>query len=201
MQRDKTRELAEVVSEELVRLAQVTASVALYCDRAEHADRVDRDAVVNAAPSLLRSATRLADIANVDIVEAYAARLGAIERASVLQTTCSARGAENARSARTWRDLQMVQVEHDRFFHPDVWGLDRATQIRHYVFHLAKITGALADVQSDPSAWIDFEDRRLPDLLLFGLKFATVTGQRLPDDALPTIRDRVASTDGRAREG
>jgi hypothetical protein len=193
-------QIARVVAEELVTLAQVTASVALYCDRLEHADRADRGTVASAAATLLRSATRLAENADLDIVECYASRLEAIEAASVLETRCSIRGASRARTARTWRELQMVQVDHDRFFHPDVWGLARMDQIRHCVFHLAKITGALADVQSDLGAWTDFENRRLPDLLLFGLKFATVTGQRLPDEVLPAAESHDVSTDGQARE-
>jgi len=75
--------------------------------------------------------------------------------------------------------LQRLQWEHDRNYHPDVLGLSRYDQLRHHAFHLAKLAGAAADAASgEPS---DLLRRRLPDLLLFGLKLATLTIDQLPD--------------------
>jgi hypothetical protein len=79
----------------------------------------------------------------------------------------------------TWRQLQRAQWEHDRHYHPDVLDLSRFKQLRHYTFHLAKLTGAAAETRSGDES--DFLARRLPDLLLFGLKLATLTNEQLPD--------------------
>ncbi len=73
-----------------------------------------------------------------------------------------------------------MQWEHDRHYHPDVLGLSRYEQIRHYAFHLAKLSGAAAEAASGDES--DFLARRLPDLLLFGLKLATLTNEPLPDE-------------------
>ena len=73
-----------------------------------------------------------------------------------------------------------MQWEHDRNYHPDVLGLSRYEQLRHYAFHLAKLAGAAAAAASGDES--DFLARRLPDLLLFGLKLATLTNEPLPDE-------------------
>jgi hypothetical protein len=71
-----------------------------------------------------------------------------------------------------------VQWEHDRRYHLDVFGLSRYEQLRHYAFHLAKLAGAASE--SDDR---DFQ-RRLPDVLLFGLKLATLMSEQLPDTTI-----------------
>jgi hypothetical protein len=81
--------------------------------------------------------------------------------------------------------LQLAQVEHDRRYHPDIIGLSKADQLRHNALHLAKLTGAVAAVAAGEGDRADFSARRLPDLLLFGLKLSTVSGESLPEQALP----------------
>ena len=52
-------------------------------------------------------------------------------------------------TANSWRALQLVQAEHDRHYHPDVCGLTKGEQLRHYALHLAKIVGG----EIKASAW------------------------------------------------
>ncbi len=79
------------------------------------------------------------------------------------------------------RKLQLVQIAHDREFHPDVFGLPRVDQLRHYTLHVAKLVGLMAETCDDSSVWPDFRQRRLPDLLLFGIKLSTIANERLPE--------------------
>ncbi|MGH2383329.1 MAG: hypothetical protein ACRDG7_19210 [Candidatus Limnocylindria bacterium] len=120
----------------------------------------------------------------MNLLERYAERLGAIEARNVLARPDGPDGRTAARAAGTWRDLQLVQLEHDRYYHPDVFGLSRTEQLRHYAFHLAKIVGAFAE-PAEPDELIS---RRLPDVLLFAIKLQTVMGERLVDEPLPERR-------------
>jgi hypothetical protein len=89
-------------------------------------------------------------------------------------------GHAAALAAETWRDLQLVQIDHDRRYHADVFGLAKAEQLRHYALHLAKIVGAFAEAAD----YAELINRRLPDVLLFAIKLQTVMGKRLSDEPL-----------------
>ena len=126
---------------------------------------------------------------SLGLFEVYAERLGAIEAQNVLRRAHSfdgrgsVRGLGNGEAEASWRQLQLIQAEHDRHYHPDVFGLSQSDQLRHYSFHLAKLAGAFAARASDEGLAEEIRGRRLPDLLLFGLKLQTVVGQRLPDES------------------
>jgi hypothetical protein len=63
-----------------------------------------------------------------------------------------------------------------------VLGLSRYEQLRHYALHLAKLAGAAAAAAAiEGDAERDFLARRLPDLLLFGLKLATLVNEQLAE--------------------
>jgi len=157
------------------------ASVANYCDHAEHNEVVDADWVVGAADALRELALEFATAHGLDLLELYARRLAAIESGNVPRRDGGFDGAAAARSAMNWRELQLVQVDHDRAYHPDVIGLARFDQLRHYAFHLAKIVGAFAAATDEA----ELVERRLPDTLLFALKLRTVMAQWLEDEPLP----------------
>lgn len=167
-----------------LRLAPVAASVANFCDHAEHNEIADRDWVLGPAAGLRELALEIAGAAGLDLFELYAERLGAIEARNVLSRTGGFDGHRAVLEADSWRDLQLVQVEHDRHYHPDVCGLTKAEQLRHYALHLAKIVGAFAE----PAPAEDLLARRLPDILLFAIKLHTVMGVRLADEPLPARR-------------
>jgi hypothetical protein len=167
--------------DDLCAVAQATAQVANYCDHADHNEPVDTAWVLGAAETLRSVAQRIALRESVDIVDAYAGRLAEIEARNVQGPFEAFDGPAEARSARTWRDLQRVQTEHDRLYHPDVVGLHKSDQLQHYVLHLAKLVGALAGQPSAGDPQNDFLARRLPDMLLFGIKLSTVMGQKLPE--------------------
>jgi hypothetical protein len=78
----------------------------------------------------------------------------------------------------------MIQRDHDRIFHPDVFGLSRWGQLRHFTFHAGKITESFARLLNDYSRWPKFASQTLPDLLVFGIKLSTVMGHRLPEEEL-----------------
>jgi hypothetical protein len=181
---------AQQLTDFALAVAPRAAAVANYCDHVEHNEVADRDWVLGAAEDLALLAFELADAVGLELMELYAERLGAIEARNVLARPAGFDGHAAALEAETWRDLQIVQVEHDRFYHPDVVGLTKAEQLRHYALHLAKIVGAFAEA-SDADELIA---RRLPDTLLFAIKLHTVMGNRLSEDRLPPVSsDRFAS--------
>jgi hypothetical protein len=164
-----------------LRIAPLTASVANFCDHAEHNEVADRDWVLAPAAELRTLAREIADAAGLSIIDLYAERLGAIEARNVLGHPDAFDGHGAALEAESWRELQLVQARHDEHYHRDVCGLAKAEQLRHYALHLSKIVGAFADARDER----DLLDKRLPDLLLFAIKLSTVMGVRLPDEPLP----------------
>jgi len=166
-----------------LRLAPVAAGVANFCDHVEHNERADRAWVIDAGAYLRLLVCDQAVAAGFSPIQLYAERLGDIEARNVLAHNGSYDGHRAALEARTWRELQLVQVEHDRHYHPDVIGLAKDEQLRHYALHLSKIVGAFAEPRDDE----ELLHRRLPDALLFAIKLSTVMGLRLSDEALPPL--------------
>jgi hypothetical protein len=168
----------------LVGLAQAAGAVSTFCDRLEHGESADRETISQAARLLRESASEYARGARLDLIDLYATRLGRSERNHVLGRSSSFDGETAVRTAASMCDLQQAQVAHDREFRPDVFGLSRYEQLRHCALHLAKLAGSAADMYQDPSRQEDFDRRRLPDVLLFGLKLATLADERLSDEPL-----------------
>jgi hypothetical protein len=170
--------------------APPAAAVANYCDHVEHNEAAAADSVLQASEELRRLAFEFAAEAKLDLIHLYAERLGAIEARNVVARPGGFDGHGAALSAETWRDLQVVQIEHDRHYHPDVVGLAKVEQLRHYALHLTKIVGAFAGSADDD----ELVNRRLPDTLLFAIKLQTVMGKRLGDEALPRRARESAAT-------
>jgi hypothetical protein len=164
-------------------VAPRAATVANYCDHVEHNESTEATSVVEAADDIKRLACDLADSTGLNLVELYAERLGAIEARNVLCRPGGFDGHAAALASKSWRDLQLTQIDHDRYYHSDVVGLAKVEQLRHYALHLTKIVGAFAG-DGDPDGLIN---RRLPDTLLFAIKLCTVMGKRLSDDPLPRV--------------
>ena len=168
----------------VLRAAVIAGDVANYCDHVEHNEDADRQIIRDAGCALRELACEIAANEGVDLKVAYANRLRMIESANVLFAETPYDGGADAEAAVTWRDLQLVQARHDRAFHPDVVGMHKGEQLRHYTLHLAKIVAALSRRAESSSVEREILERRLPDLLLFGIKLSTVTGECLSSDAL-----------------
>lgn len=164
-----------------LRLAIAAGLVANHCDHAEHNEHVDAQWITNAGSTLINAGLEIAAQLGVDPIEQYGVRLAQIESANVLHGSATFEGLQSVRDARTWRDLQIVQAEHDRAYHPDVAGLTRADQLRHYAFHVAKLAAAVAKLCLDECGLDEIRDRRMPDMILFGIKLHTVVATRLPE--------------------
>jgi hypothetical protein len=178
--------LDDAYLEASVKLAHAAGAVANYCDSVEHNEAADTAWVTKAGATLRSVATELAAAIDEDLVDLYAARLASIEQRGVAASLPGAfNGSAAAREACTWFDLQLVQVQHDRHFHPDVAGLSKYDQLRHYAFHLAKLAAAVTGGLEDEQLRAEVVERRLADTLLFGLTLATVMGQRLEPAPLP----------------
>jgi hypothetical protein len=179
---------SHVLVDTALTIAVAASEVANFCDHVEHNEIADLEAVRRAGRQLRETAIALSLDAGEDPIVLYARRLAAIEARNVLWHDDSLDGAELARSASTWRALQLVQAAHDKAYHADVVGLAKSNQLRHYALHVAKLAGATAAVakgDADPADWLS---RRVPDMLLFGLKLATVSSQKLSEEAVPRHR-------------
>jgi hypothetical protein len=178
-------------------LAAASAAVANYCDHVEHNEHTDLEDVRDAGAVLRATAVRLSSIGGCDPVELYARRLAVIEARHVLRMEDSFDGEAAAREVGDWRALQVVQADHDRAYHADVIGLTKCDQLRHYALHVAKLAGATAQVARGELDRADWLQRRVPDMLLFGLKLATVTSEALSAEkvevALSHTSQRIAA--------
>jgi hypothetical protein len=177
----------------VVALAQAAGRVATFCDRVEHGESAERRVVSEAGRLLRETAFEYARQGGLDLLHLYAARLGGSERSHVLARPMSFDGERAVRTAASLRELQLAQVEHDREFRPDVFGLSRYEQLRHCALHLAKLVGSAAELHEDESQRSDFDRRRLPDVLLFGLKLATLADERLAEEPLEQATPQPAS--------
>lgn len=159
--------------------AAISSSVATHCDRAAHNEDTASSTLSTAGARLRDLASFLARTLQVDLLEAYGRRLEAVEGRSPYEPLLP-KPPDRLTHARTWRDVQLVQLAHDRHYHPDVFGLSKSEQVVHITLHLCKLTGTLARLSDgDPSDLADFSRRRLPDLLLFGVKLSTLAGESL----------------------
>lgn len=187
----------ELPSEELLAdqqrsLIRVAAALAAYCEHVEHNEPHQVADAASAGGQLRRIASNLAHAAGVSLLGSYRARIEEIEAASVHSTTAidgivDLAGADALRHATTWRQVQVAQLIHDRRFHPDVFGLSKLDQLRHYTLHVTKLAGLLVDADDDAS-WSTFVQRRLPDLAVFGVKLATACNHVLIDEPVDVTR-------------
>jgi hypothetical protein len=168
-----------------LKLAQAAAAVANYCDHTEHNEVVERSWVTGAAATLRKASCAIAVHEGEDLRSCYAARLRQIEERNPLWNPRDLDGAALVEQASTWRELQLAQAEHDRRYHPDVMGLSKMDQLRHYALHVAKLAGAVAEIAAGHGGRPDLCTRRIPDMLLFGIKLSTVMGEQLGGKALP----------------
>ncbi len=91
------------------------------------------------------------------------------------------------------QELQEFQKSHDENFHADVISFDRAKQIEHCTFHLAKLAGLFGTYCEKMHHDEEFDTgqlrTRIPDILVFALKFANLFDIDLESTYLERIRE------------
>jgi hypothetical protein len=171
-------------------LVRVAGSIAVHCDRSEHNEDVLKETLRTQGGLLREMVIGLAIENNLDLKELYASRLEGLEGRHPMGGSGLFDGGAAARAIESWSDAQQVQYKHDIYYHPDVAGMPKINQIRHYAFHVSKLAmltlDAALEVEGGPdSLRTDFWTLRLADILIFGIKLATVTGERLSTDNFP----------------
>jgi hypothetical protein len=184
----------EDLVEAALELSSIAGVVANVCDHVEHNEAADPMEVRVSGQRLRTVAVRLASGSGRSITLLYRERLRVIEARNVLHREGAFDGPAVVNETASWRELQLVQIEHDRFYHPDVVGLTKANQLRHYALHLAKLAAAAADTARELTPEEDLLTRRVPDMVLFGIKLATVTGEKLADES-PHARPALPPVD------
>jgi hypothetical protein len=170
-------------------LVRAAADLASFCEHVEHNESHSVGDVARAAANLRRLAEELSLASGLKLSEAYRRRIRRVEESSLLRLAVSHGdapclvGAEAVDRAKTWDEIQIAQIQHDKVFHPDVFGLSKLDQVRHYTFHVTKLGGLLVDAL-DNDRWSDFADGRLADIAIFGVKLATVCNVRLPSSPI-----------------
>ena len=91
------------------------------------------------------------------------------------------------------RALQKAQEDHDNKFHKDVMSWDRTKQIEHCALHLNKISGLFSTYcekmhHGEPYQVDKLVSERIPDILIFALKFANLFDQDLEEVYLKRIK-------------
>lgn len=164
-------------------LVDLTGLLSGWCDRAEHNEGTARAELLDCGARLRTLGLGVLRAEGLDPLGAYSRRLRQMEAKNVLWGAHAPVDVPAALLAtRTWRDVQLLQVEHDRLYHPDVFGLPRGQQLQHYVLHLAKLARHLQIVHRDPTARAEWAAGRVADLLVFGVKLATVANHPLADE-------------------
>ncbi len=164
-----------------VELVEVTGRLARFCDYVEHNEGTNRTELLDVGSLLRRSAVSIIRANSLSLRERYADRLEELESRNVLRWDGAGNWPEIIRNAKTWRDIQVAQARHDATYHPDVIGLPRSEQVRHYTLHLSKLVWKMLPGCEDDSAWREFAESRLIDLIVFGVKLATVANVSLSD--------------------
>lgn len=178
-------DISEVRLQTVFAIVRAAGKLATYCDRAEHNEPNDRGAIAAVATDLRTLALTASSAHDLDLQSLYSFRLARIEAKHPAWLATTFDGSQAIGEAKTWRDMQAAQYQHDLFYHPDVTGLAKFDQLRHYTLHLTKL-GKLALEAAEgavvaPTVWDEFLTERLPDIVIFGIKLATVCGDRLPE--------------------
>lgn len=166
--------------------AILSGTVANYCDHAEHveASEEDRKSVIEAAVSLRGLAITIVKHESQDLQALYADRIEEVENRHptvIPEEPKEIDGKKLILEAKTWRDLQRAQVAHNRFYNPDVLGLSRNNQLRHYALHLAKLGKSLAEQAQGTASKEDFIRTRLPDMVIFSILISVSMNEALPE--------------------
>lgn len=170
-------------------LTKVAADLAAFCEHVEHNEVNSVYDAARAGDRLRQIAAELSARSGISLAATYAARIREVEEKSLMRhMPLFAQGPELAGahaldSADNWDQVQIGQIVHDRQFHPDVFGLPKIEQIRHYTFHITKLAGLLVDAIENKD-WITFQHQRLADIAIFGVKIATVCNIQLPTSAV-----------------
>jgi len=91
------------------------------------------------------------------------------------------------------KELQEIQQKHDIKFHEDVMSWDKSKQIEHCAFHLAKLAGLFSTYCEKMHHGEKYEidklvSDRIPDLLIFALKFSNLWSIDLEETYLHRLR-------------
>ncbi len=184
---ESKRSPSAVVTAMVPVLVRAAGRLAWQCDHAEHAEQSDQALVIHAGLNLRAAAVEAFDLLDLEPIASYARRLAAVESRSPLSGTGLFEAEVAIPKVETWRDLQVAQLLHDRVYHPDVLGMARSDQLRHYTLHVTKLAWLALEAGHGGDAIDTFVPARVADTLLFGVKLSTVSGEILPESAVGSI--------------
>lgn len=170
-------------------LTKAAADLAEFCEHIEHIEPNWVDKAARAGDHLREIAAQLSAHSGLSLASAYAERIRSVEERSLMRhvslfdDATELPGAAALSDAKGWDEIQIGQIIHDRQFHPDVFGLSKIEQVRHYTFHVTKLAGLLVEA-IESGDWASFRQERLADIAIFGVKIATVCNVQLAREAV-----------------
>lgn len=182
---------AKIAEEHLSAMITAAGQLADNCEHLEHNEGA-RCQTTAIGDSLRQTASRMAHQAGFSLGQLYAVRIWGVESSSSLRFVGSLdrvelSGFKIMMEARTWLQFQIGQIVHDRQFHPDVFGLEKREQMRHYSFHVTKLVWLMDRAARGDFPLDKFYATRTPDIALFGIKLATLFDQELPDEPIDAV--------------
>ena len=175
-------------------LDEAVCQLSTYLEHIEHCEPADPTDIDKASDGLLAITVSLAEQHDIDIASVYSQRLAGIEAKRgpfivALDDEGMADkkpiGAEVVSMAQTWRGLQIGQFLHDRECHFNIINSPEHRQLRHYVYHIAKLPAYLSEAILEENMPSFVASGRFADCLAFGVKLAILRKRLLPETPLP----------------
>jgi hypothetical protein len=177
-----TVDVGQVLQQGLPRLVEFSGVIGQCCDRAEHNEATSPETIREVGQGLRKLAQTITAELGLDLRSLYAERVARVEAAHILGGQGLFDGGKAIREGTTWRAWQIAQMTHDHVYHQDVAGLPKNSQLSHIGHHVAKLAWKLQQTITSTETRDEFLTNRVADLVVFGVKLATVTGQRLPEE-------------------
>jgi hypothetical protein len=177
-----TVDVGYILQQGLPKLVEFSGVIGQYCDRADHNEATSPETIREVGWGLRKLAQTIAAELGLDLRSLYAERVARVEAAHILGGQGFFDGGKSIREGTTWHAWQIAQMNHDRVYHPDVAGLPKNSQLSHIGHHIAKLAWRMQQTITSADKRDEFLINRVADLVLFGVKLATVTGQRLPEE-------------------
>lgn len=160
------------------------ATLSKHCEHVEHCESNSVNDINLVSEKLLQIALSIAIENKINLAEVYLKKLQTVEAKKHLQKTLlnedpSLQAGPLTKDI-TWQKIQINQLIYDRQSEPNMLGIPKYEQVRHYALQITKLASLLFEA-TENNQLKDFCDKHLADIAIIGVKLATLRGIKLPD--------------------